>query len=401
MPGSGLIQRLRALFTHQGGGVVILFALTLPILVFIVGISIDYGRASKARTVAATVLDAALLTAGRELSIGGITEGDVQSRVSELFNAMIAEANVTGSSMSVDTTVNQAAGTISGSVSGHTTAAFGGIIGTPTLEIGTVATVSYNTLTVELSLVLDVTGSMRGQKIADLKEAAKNLINILIPENGSANDKVRIALVPYSNSVNVDTFAEMVTGNAGTRCVTERPQSNAFKDTPPSTALFPTTGTCPTAVIEPLSDNRAELIASIDSYSANGWTAGHIGAAWGWYMLSPDWAPVWPGRSDPEPYSKPDHIKVMVLMTDGQFNTWYQSGIGNSSRQARRVCRNAKRDGVIIYSVAFRAPGSAKNTLRRCATTQADHYFETSTGNALKNAFEAIANEIRNLRLSV
>ena len=117
-------------------------------------------------------------------------------------------------------------------------------------------------------------------------------------------------------------------------------------------------------------------------------------------MLSPDWAPVWPTGSDPVGHDEPDHVKVMVLMTDGQFNQAYQYGIGNSNTQARNLCAAAKQDGIIIYSVAFRAPWSARNLLRQCATTSQNHYFETSTGGALRDAFEAIAIEIRNLRLS-
>ncbi len=401
MFGSGLINRLRALGAQQGGAVVLIFAFTLPVLIFIVGMTIDYGRASKVRTVAATMLDSALLTAGRELSIGGIAEGEVQGRVAALFDAMVAEAGLSSAqNLSVATVVNQADGIISGTLTGQSMAAFGGILGTPAIDIGTNASVSYNTLTVELAMVLDVTGSMGGQKIADLKDAARNLVNILIPEGGSENDKMRIALVPYANSVNVDSFAEDVTGDDDDVCVTERPDPESFTESPPSTMEFPTTGSCPTAVIKPLSDDRSELISSINSYSASGWTAGHIGAAWGWYVLSPDWSPVWPSGSDPAGYNEPDLLKVMVLMTDGKFNTWYQSGIGNSTQQARTLCTEAKQEGVIIYSVAFQAPQSAQNTLRHCATSETDHYFETSTGGALKDAFEQIANEIRNLRLS-
>ncbi|MGB0906248.1 MAG: VWA domain-containing protein [Maricaulaceae bacterium] len=53
-----------------------------------------------------------------------------------------------------------------------------------------------------LSLVLDVTGSMQGSNIAALKVAANDLVNTLEQFD---NDNVRISVVPFANYVNVGT----------------------------------------------------------------------------------------------------------------------------------------------------------------------------------------------------
>src|SRR5690606_27312217 len=53
---------------------------------------------------------------------------------------------------------------------------------------------------VEMSLMLDVTGSMDGKKIKDLKDAVQDLIDIVIKEDDSSSIS-RIALAPFSSSV--------------------------------------------------------------------------------------------------------------------------------------------------------------------------------------------------------
>lgn len=384
----------------EGAATVILFALLLPVLALVVGIAFDYGNASRQRAVAVSTLDAALLAVGRDLSIGAISEKDAPDRVQDVFNELIAQTSLSETKIkSVTTKVDPSTGRIEAEVKGDTETAFGGILGISSIGIGANASVNYNTLTVELAMVLDVTGSMGGSKISDLKSAAKDLVNILIPANGSAKGKVRIALAPYSNSVNTGSYAKQVTGDASRKCVTERDGAGDFDDTPPSAAQFPATWSCPSATITPLTGDRGELTSEINKYSASGATAGHIGIGWGWYMLSPDWNGIWPAASKPAAYGTKDLIKVMVVMTDGEFNTAYVNGNGNSSSQAKTICKKAKKEDVIVYTVAFQAPSSAQKLLKACATSN-DHYFNATTGTALKDAFGAIAIAIRNLRLS-
>jgi uncharacterized protein YegL len=61
--------------------------------------------------------------------------------------------------------------------------------------------------------VLDVTGLMSGQKIADLKLAAKDLIDIVVWEDQSKYTS-KVALVPFSEAVNVGLMAAQVASNA-------------------------------------------------------------------------------------------------------------------------------------------------------------------------------------------
>ena len=54
----------------------------------------------------------------------------------------------------------------------------------------------------EVALVLDQTGSMAGQKIANLKLAAKDLIDIVVWDNQTDDYYAKVAIVPYAAGVN-------------------------------------------------------------------------------------------------------------------------------------------------------------------------------------------------------
>ena len=64
----------------------------------------------------------------------------------------------------------------------------------------------------EVALVLDQTGSMAGQKIANLKLAAKDLIDIVVWNNQTDDYYSKVAIVPYAAGVNVGTYAPSVRG---------------------------------------------------------------------------------------------------------------------------------------------------------------------------------------------
>ena len=96
--------------------------------------------------------------------------------------------------------------------------------------------------------------------------------------------------------------------------------------------------------------------------------------------------------------------KIAVLMTDGEYNIEYQSlSNGSSTTQARTLCDNMKKAGVAIeiYTVGFQLGGNqtAITTLSQCATDSA-HFYNTSTGDELKQAFRDIALKISTLRLT-
>jgi|SRR5215217_399592 len=225
-----------------------------------------------------------------------------------------------------------------------------------------------------------------------------------------------------------------------TTCVTERTGANRYTDVSPASSPVGfnyqksgTSNACPTATIIPLTSTKKTLTDEIAKFTAVGSTAGQIGVGWGWYMVSPNFASLWPTESKPAAYGAKDLLKVVVIMTDGDFNTPYCNGViarnagsgsgssdekincdasaGNQGTyftnndafsQAQAMCDAMKLQGVIVYTVGFNinAGSSAETVVKKCATSEDKHVYLPSGGGALKDAFAAIGREIMKLRLS-
>ena len=279
-----------------------------------------------------------------------------------------------------------------------------------------------STQNLEISLMLDITGSMCQpcSKLDDLKDAAQDLINILVQDDQSEHTS-RVALVPFSHAVNVgEDYFEDVTDESlddYSTCVVERSGPNKFTDARPgsgsntflgafdiardhaSGGVGRSTPCSPTAEIMPLSSDKAALNASIEDYQAGGWTAGQLGTAWAWYMLSPKWNSFWPSESHAANYHDDETTKIAVLMTDGDYNTAYQSSNGTSAAQARQLCTNMKSEGITVYTVGFMVSSAAKTLLEQCASSSS-HFYDATSGEQLKIAFRNIAFKVAQLRLS-
>lgn len=156
---------------------------------------------------------------------------------------------------------------------------------------------------------------------------------------------------------------------------------------------------CRSAEPVELTNNRTTLGNYITSLNAGGYTAGHLGVAWTWYLISDNWDQVFDGDAAPLSYSEPDSAKVVILMTDGAFNTEIYPEQGSSSSQAQDLCDNMKLKDIKVYSVALNAPNSGKAVLSYCASGP-DFYFEPETGAELSDAYKQIAASISDLRIS-
>ncbi|MHA7858193.1 MAG: vWA domain-containing protein [Henriciella sp.] len=148
-----------------------------------------------------------------------------------------------------------------------------------------------------------------------------------------------------------------------------------------------------------LTNKRNDLINHINSLRAGGGTAGHLGVAWSWYLVSEHWDGVFTGASAPLSYAEPDSTKVVILMTDGAFNAEIFPEQGRSNAQARNLCDNMKASGVKVYAVALSAPSSGRDVLSYCASGP-EFYFEPDSAAELTDAYRKIATSISDLRIS-
>ncbi len=208
-------------------------------------------------------------------------------------------------------------------------------------------------------------------------------------------------------------------------CVTERTGAQAYTDAAPTSGArvgrhYPDiNGSCLGSTIEPLSSSISGIKADIDAFSVSGSTAGQIGIAWGWYMVSPNFSSLWPS-SGGAAYNTAETLKAVIIMTDGEFNAPYCNGVtaryynasaaasnncdpdnGEPYAQSRALCDAMKVQGIMIYTVGFQitAGGGAEDLLEYCAST-ASGFYNAGSGTELSEAFNAIGRDITQLRIS-
>lgn len=230
------------------------------------------------------------------------------------------------------------------------------LLGFDTLQSSGLAAAEERISNVEISLVLDISGSMGwNEKIENLRTAAIEFVDTVI-----ANDDAgltTISIVPYNATVSLGPTLsqyytltdEHTTSNCAifpdsaftSRAVspTEALQRLAHFD--PYTLDENTTVTpdswCPTGTYGSMiahSTDRDALVAHIQSLSAGGNTAIDLGMKWGVALLDPSARPVIDdliagghvvpeAAGRPAAYDAPDALKIAVVMTDGMNTTQF------------------------------------------------------------------------------
>jgi len=489
-PLEDLRARLRAFRYDERGTIAIIFALTSFIVLALVGGAVDYGRAVTARDQMQNAVDAAVLAAARvwqtekslELAEQKATEYYQNNKPKSVDSEISSfEADLERNTISLKASAKlyapflSAAGMIANTVRRQVTDKV-----EYTVSAGAEALLAAGgngDSNLEIAMMLDVTGSMDGNKIKDLKTAAKDLIDIVVWEDQSEFTS-RVALIPFANAVNLGStdLVNEVRGNvktsckksspctsyttgspaqyfkftnasneketwqASSYCVTERTGNDWDTDAAPDVAskkvspLYASSSasSCGDMVIktsdlevntvQPLSNDKVLLKRRIDKLSEAGSTAGQMGTAWAWYMLSPNWAYLWPSANRPAAYHTEKTDKIAILMTDGEYNTAHCKGVlakdsgygrnndqincnatnGSSNSQAQALCAAMKKDtGITVYTIGFALGGNqtAINTLKNCASDETK-FYNAEDGNELRMAFRDIALQVAKLRLS-
>ncbi len=393
----------------ERGVVAIIFASCLMVFMLVLACAIDYGRAVHSSSKISSSIDAAALAAAKAMrDKNGI---DVATVARAHFDQnMKGQASTYHTITQFDVTSSKTDVNITASADVKTL--FARAAGIDKIKVTRKTTAAYNPVDIEIAMQLDVTGSMRGQKLADLKVAAKDLVDIMLPDGGTPN-KVRVALAPFAAGVDAGSFAKAVTNSRSTSntCVYERRTAgNDATDAAPTgnndslklQSDLPGANTCSRgSSVLPLTNDKAKIKTKVDAFAADGYTAGHLGTAWAWYTLSPNWSGVW-GADTGAAYDPKVTKKYAILMTDGEYNTF--GGVaGNTSKsqqQAKSLCDAMKSKGLIVYTVGFKLDNSgARDLLSKCATSSS-HSFQAYDGAQLRSIFRGIAEEISALRLS-
>lgn len=181
---------------ERDGGVAVLFGLSLVGLSLAAGLALDYARAFSVESALRSDLDAAVLGAASNMSDPGAVQAAASAYFDENWKLKHGVSNV--SLTVVKTADNKLTGTATATVP-TTLMRLGGF---NTIDLRAVSEVEVAGGNVELSLVLDTTGSMAGSKLDGLKLAAKSLIETAY-EAPDADEHVKIGIVPFGQYVNV------------------------------------------------------------------------------------------------------------------------------------------------------------------------------------------------------
>lgn len=460
----GVVRRLaKRLWSGRSGNFGMMAAIVAPTLLLAAGYGINVAQISITKSNLLAALDSAVTSTARDLTTGVITEEEAPAVVEAFLIANGLRAYAQEGKLYLDSLViDRVAGTVRAKASVELDVAFALFGAANHQRVTTESAALYSDKKIEVVMALDVTGSMRGRKLDDLKAAASNAVAQLMNGNRVGNERVRISIVPYAEAVNVgalasrSVFAEWEGGpdlpppvddpiwaslpppKSNNNCATERKLSgnrpDFSDDSPYNLRNHPTPGkryralvnrddrlgSCPSAAVIPLTTDKARLTTAIDRFVANGWTAGGIAVQWSYYMLSPNWRSIIrdAGQGDgPADHDERKIAKYVILMTDGAFNTAFAGVTGRaqdssaasarSPASAEAVCQRMKQDGIEVFTIGFALPASessaARNVLRNCAspdTGSTRHFFDTSTGEELNRAFTEIARNIERLALT-
>jgi Flp pilus assembly protein TadG len=453
------IRRLKSTVSNfkadEGGQYAILFALCSGVIMISVGLAVDYTRIISAKSQLTAALDAAVTSTARDITRGKVDKKEATKRIQAFLEVNLDGKRLTKDNVHLtDVTVDPVTSEISASARADVDMMFPVMNNPKVAPVNVKIGAMYSERMVEVSMVLDVTGSMLEKvggstKIAELKVAAKSAVKAFL-ENGS--DNTRVAITPYAYGVNVGNglLKTAVAGENGLpapdSCAAERRGPLMFSDASPVAGkvtrpdIFSYFNVdkneyydikfwngdngwkCPNAAIQPLTRDAKALNAKIDSLQAWGATAGQIGIQWGWYMLSPNWKSALPAASEPVAYNSTDSEKYLILMTDGMFNT-EASGLAAralpvhpgislaSGRLAMSYCASIKDKKVKIYTIGFdlkNAGDAAQQAetmkmLSECASKPVGSeqtFYNAENGAELKKAFDDIARRIQMLRLT-
>lgn len=330
-----------AAFKDEDDGSLTIFAVFMFLMIVIMGgIGVDLMRSERDRTILQHTLDRSILAAA---------DLDQERAPATVVNDYFEAAGLDDflSSVSVDQGLNYK--TVGAEAESTTTTAFMKLAGVDTLTASASGTAEERIANVEISMVLDISGSMgTGNKMSQLRTAATSFVNtVLSPSN---QDLVSVSLVPYSQHVNAGPliYNELNTIHRHNYSHCIEMDDSAYSDTELdlnttydqmqhfqwnySGSNTRTDTICPRYSYERItafSQDASALNAQIAQLRPRAGTQIFMGMKWAAAMLDPAFNPIVQELADnnhvdtafenrPAAFGDVETLKTVVLMTDGK-----------------------------------------------------------------------------------
>lgn len=352
----GVPKKLLCSFMQDECGGITIFVLVMFVLLLVAGgMAVDYQRFELARADLQDALDRGVLAAtnsNQTYDGSGTLSMDEQAEL--LIAVYLASRNYKPTGLNLSATVTKVGGErrVTASAKEPLDTIFLRMMGINTLNVAVRSGAIYAAPKLEITLVLDVSGSMGwdstsapGTKLAQLKIAAKEFIDAVLSADNAA--QTLITIVPFSQQValpramanvyNLDRHhnysscfdfhdIDFDTTAMATNTRTPITQGQHFRENVGSRNFG-----CPKVnnAITPFSNDATTLKNAIEALSAETWTATYMGMKWGAAMLDPTSRPIVDAMIDnnqlsadfagwPLAWNDTSVRKITVLMSDGQ-----------------------------------------------------------------------------------
>ncbi len=350
----GGLRRVNSFRRDEEGSLLIFGLFCFVMMLMLAGVALDLMRFEERRTTLQNTVDRASLAAA-----------DLQQTLlpKEVVKDYFRKAGLNPPTDDQITVVEGAHGDsrrVSIGVSESMPTWFMSLVGVDTLTTPGVSTAEESIGEIEISLILDVSGSMDGSRLNNLKPAAKAFVDQIF--DSTEADKVTISIIPYATQVslsnNLMSYFNVTNQQTNSNCIQFEDSEGDFTTTAVSfgTGLLdrkyqrnghfdpfyakspPQLFNCdpsPKRQILPFSGDRNALKTFIGNLQADGNTSIDLGMKWGAALLDPSMKGVVTGMIDngdlpssasgrPYNFKNGKSLKVIVLMTDGENTTEYK-----------------------------------------------------------------------------
>jgi len=457
---------MRAYARDERGAITLLMLVLFVGVLLTTGMALDMARHESERADLQSAIDRGTLAAASLRQTlnddDPATPAEEEDRMTAMVESFVASRTLSGSnaSVTIKSDIQPHMREVVASADYAMPTGFLRMIGLPSLEVGAVSRAKEGLGNIEISMVLDTTGSMCNpscDKIKALREHSEGFINAIFANNPA--ERVSFNVVPYDNHVNIGSW--MFDHLSGVqREPDEAPCmridiEDDLVARPGTVPNYPADGTreaiddeayrwtigfngwwyvwqkqplenvCPSdpaATVRYLSADQAELQTMMRNLNADGSTATYFGMQWGLALLNPATRPlvdemarpavglVSPSmRGRPADWTDSQTDKYLILFTDGAMNSnidFYtpygeqEPSMATLKQAFRDQCDFARRKGVIVFTIGFELPPGASSEmtglLRNCAS---EGRYYPADRDTLENAFSSIATDIQRLKL--
>jgi Flp pilus assembly protein TadG len=406
----------KRLGTSRQGHAAIMFSILAFPLILAIGYALDFAQASKYRTELQNVADAVALAAVRGLPVS-VVNGQAEGR--GLYEGLMTSVRIGLLTDNLKITLTEkpdykAFVEITATAKGN----FGNTInlGVITFEVNAEAILPRQGT--EIALVLDLSGSMTTNRMKALG-ASLTTFQGVISASPAADNKLRIAAIPFAQSVTLPVFAAQWLSStternyataAGRTCFAQQgraldtslatPGSRSFTLSPDYAKFCMTETSFALASDYSQLETMATAFKNPPAWRVNAmnplgtpyWgTNLYTGAAWAARLLDPAWASHLPVESAPDSPNRAN--KFAVLMTDGDQLEIYGVTRAQADINLLSVCDQMRAQGIEIFTIGFAVTAQSEALLKNCSGRDSN-FVKATNEDSLNAAFEQIGKNI-------